>query len=693
MRSEVAGARFDPRRELGYAAEVFAVCGFAVVQPLLDVFGRAPEQFVFRGAGAADVVLFGVAVTFVPALVAWAASAALGVTLPRLRPALHLGLVAVLVGALAVQALRSLLDGGLPLFAAAAAIGAAAGIARARWPAVRLWLRYAAPAPLLFLALFLLASTTARLLVADDAGAAAAAAGIANPVPVVMVVLDEFPLNAVLRTDGTIDRDLFPNLAALADDAHWYRDAASVSTSTWHAVPALVTGRMPTDAAPIAADHPDNLFTLLGEGYDLDVTESYTRLCPERLCRLPADVADPGALLGDAWRVLQTRLSWSGEQRDPVAGLGEDPFAVAGDAAADGLGVFERNQPARFRALVEGIADDTRPTLHYLHLLLPHVPYRYLPSGLRYDGPDPDLGRRGDVWVDDQALVDLGRQRLLLQVAYVDALVGELVAALREAGVYDDALVVLVGDHGISFRAGGPIRALRGQQLDPPAAADLLWVPLIVKLPNQEEGVVSDAEVSSLDVLPTIADVLGVDLPWEVDGRSLLGPPRPAGTRPFVPSDTGGEFGVAPLDPVAVDTLATFADVLATGVDGFAPGGSGAAVTGVDRLFRVGPRPELVGTDAAVLPPVPFSVLAGTDLDVDPASGEIPALLRGNVDAPPGTPIAVAVNGRVAATVVTHAGEGGGDGDGDGGSRFAAVVADHVFRPGPNDVTVHLADR
>ena len=54
-----------------------------------------------------------------------------------------------------------------------------------------------------------------------------------------------------------------------------------------------------------------------------------------------------------------------------------------------------------------------------------------------------------------------------------------------------------------------------------------------VKLPQQVSGVVSDRVVETIDILPTIADVLSATVPYEVDGRSLLdvsAPDRPPRT-------------------------------------------------------------------------------------------------------------------------------------------------------------------
>ena len=49
---------------------------------------------------------------------------------------------------------------------------------------------------------------------------------------------------------------------------------------------------------------------------------------------------------------------------------------------------------------------------------------------------------------------------------------------------------------------------------------DLAFVPFFVKLPGERKGQVVDRHVRIVDVLPTIADALDVELPWKVDGRS-----------------------------------------------------------------------------------------------------------------------------------------------------------------------------
>ena len=83
-------------------------------------------------------------------------------------------------------------------------------------------------------------------------------------------------------------------------------------------------------------------------------------------------------------------------------------------------------------------------------------------------------------------------------------------------GLYDRALVIVVADHGLSFWPNEPVRVAEEKNW-----ADILAVPL-VKVPHQRMSVVSDRNVEIIDVLPTIADILGAELPWVIDGRSVL---------------------------------------------------------------------------------------------------------------------------------------------------------------------------
>ena len=166
--------------------------------------------------------------------------------------------------------------------------------------------------------------------------------------------------------------------------------------------------------------------------------------------------------------------------------------------------------------VIASLQDGDRPTLAFAHLMFPHVPWEFLPSGRRYDGGDLP-GFETNRWGDDSFLVEQGYQRYLLQLGFADRLLGEIVGRLRSTGMYERALFIVVADHGVSFRAGEKRRPLSSANLE-----DIAYVPLFVKLPRQERGRVVERPARTIDILPTLADALGVRLPWHVDGRSLL---------------------------------------------------------------------------------------------------------------------------------------------------------------------------
>jgi membrane-anchored protein YejM (alkaline phosphatase superfamily) len=117
-------------------------------------------------------------------------------------------------------------------------------------------------------------------------------------------------------------------------------------------------------------------------------------------------------------------------------------------------------------------------------------------------GGMPALMHSGD-WANDEWAVAQIYQRHLLQVRYVDRLVGDLVQRLKQEGLWDRALIVVTADHGVSFRAGSPFK-----EPDDKNVADIMSVPLFIKLPGQHGGSISDLNVQSIDVLPTIPHVI-----------------------------------------------------------------------------------------------------------------------------------------------------------------------------------------
>ena len=388
----------------------------------------------------------------------------------------------------------------------------------------------------MFALLFVATSPTGALVRPADSekSTTTSQAGDSAP-PVVMILLDEFPLQSLLNSKGEVDARVFPNFAKLAERSHWYRNATGVSGFTQYAVPAVLSGQYPkAKLAPSYVQHPNNIFSLLAPDYRIRAFETITQLCDPALC----DEADQpsgsdrgmSGLFRQTWQVAK-KLAKPYDDSAPVS----DQFAEesAGTTTKKPKLTIDKaqtqpnwktlraNQPERFQRFVAGLKPSDEPTMHFLHLLLPHHPWRYLPSGATH--PPRLLGGVAGGWGTYAWPMDVNRQSHLLQLAYTDRLLGDVIDRMEKQGIWDDSMVVVTADHGESFIPGTAGRRLtRG----PDTEAQVAWVPMFLKEPGQTKGTTSDANWEQVDLLPTMADALHTDVPFKVDGISQLSDSR-----------------------------------------------------------------------------------------------------------------------------------------------------------------------
>lgn len=100
-------------------------------------------------------------------------------------------------------------------------------------------------------------------------------------------------------------------------------------------------------------------------------------------------------------------------------------------------------------------------------------------------------------------------------IAYADIWIGALVAGLKKLGLYDQVVLVVTADHGEEFFDHG------GFEHGDTFYDELLRIPLIIHVPGLGNGRTVDAQVSLLDVTPTLLDLLGVVHQEPLQGLSL----------------------------------------------------------------------------------------------------------------------------------------------------------------------------
>ena len=458
---------------------------------------------------------------------------------------------------------------------------------------------------------------------------------------VVMLILDELPGDALLGRGGRIDAVRYPAFAELAREGYWFRNAWSSYDSTPKAVPLLMDGMRPNRTR--TADwrgHPRTLFDLFGpRGYRVHAAEEATAVCPPRYCP---------------------------KRKRPsiVANLGPD-------------------RPARFEAFIRSIRPGRRPGFWLKHALLPHNPYRYLPNGLQTTsgGADPIRGLNRPAGFHEEFLTRHNEQRFLLQLGLVDRLIGRLLDRLRREGMYDETMVVVVADHGFAWETNVPDR----RRVRPSNVEEVAPVPFFVKTAGGRRGVVSDAYAATVDVAPTIADLVGARLPYRADGRSALSRAVrkrrvlriPSRDFDYVVRISGREW-----ERRRRAVVARRLRMFGAGESGFYDG--------------IGPNPELVGRTEDELRAAGAASVRGSLAkasswrNVRRASGVVPVQVTGSLRGGrrgATRAIAVAINGRIEAVGRSFHLRG------DPVEHFAVMVPEDSLREGANDVRVYEVGR
>jgi Sulfatase len=663
---------------------------FAVAQPLFDLLKDNPEFFAARGSSGFDVISFSVLLVVLPPAILLAIELLIGLAGPAARRGAHVVMLGALVALIAAQALKKSIDASDPvLIALSVAIGAGLAALWLRAEPVRSFLNVLSPAPLVFLALFLFSSQISEVAFPEEAKARTI--GGVTQAPIVVVMLDELPVNTLVDDSGRIDAVRFPGFAELARDATWFKNAYTVYDSTERAQPAIMDGNLPArDRQPISSDHPNSIFSLFAKTHRMNVSEEATTVCSRDLCEdqrldesYPSRMSSMAEDLGLVWLHVVSPPDIEADLTSVSENWGN--FGGDDDAVERGPITEEteqlntranlnRGRPARFQEWVDDIEPGRRPSLNLKHTLLPHVPWQYVSSGRLYRRlPNDAIPGLSNHAYEDQGQLDVLLQRHYLQTGFTDLMLRRLWDKLKRDGMWDDSLIVVLADHGVAFPHRRERRRLRRD-----TAAEIAPIPLLIKAPDQTKGRVEDAWVETIDILPTIFDVLNLDPKVKMDGKSAFSDEvQHRDELRFLIRNT---FEVLRIPAAQFERERQ--EVVNRNLRLFGTGREGP-----DRIYRIGPHQELIGTPASAAGerlPVELSYASEYER-VDAESGYVPTHVVGRVqgDEKPGRDIAVAVNGTIAAVGNTFT-----LAVGDEGELVSVMVPESAFRDGRNRVEV-----
>lgn len=259
---------------------------------------------------------------------------------------------------------------------------------------------------------------------------------------------------------------------------------------------------------------------------------------------------------GDARRIARLQLNPKVQTLPALlrqAGFATAAFTGGGNVAGEigfarGFDVFDDSAQNGMNANAGPLFDSTRARqwiasnaekrfFLFLHTFIPHGPYvppapwnrAFNPA---YRGkivsdrdelerlvPEGGAKRNFHFWstANPRDPADLEQLRALYhgEVRYADEAVGEILEALRQAGVWERTLFVLVSDHGEQFLEHGQFEHFGGLW------EELAHVPFVLRVPGRAAARISEP-VGTIDLMPTLLELLGLEAPSVMQGRSLV---------------------------------------------------------------------------------------------------------------------------------------------------------------------------
>lgn len=303
--------------------------------------------------------------------------------------------------------------------------------------------------------------------------------------PVVALLFDELSFHYVYDRDDQIRPEL-KALSQFGSDATHYLSVSAPGRETLDALPSFLAGRRvreievrdeglmergpESELLSFDASRPDGLFgTARALGFTTEVGGYYLAYC---------DLLDPVVDVCRSRSFYNVSAAGEFSAVDPIRTTlvlwpRQSPFGLLKHPA------FARHQ----RGMVEDLTAFARrpirkqpPVFRLVHFSIPHLPFVY--DGDGYDPPVDPLRTTSD-------------EEYARQVRYVDRLIGELLSEWRRAGVYDEATIVVLADHGYRFG---------GRERDP------LQIPFIVKRAGQRQRAEVRAERQGETLLKDILE-------------------------------------------------------------------------------------------------------------------------------------------------------------------------------------------
>ncbi len=314
--------------------------------------------------------------------------------------------------------------------------------------------------------------------------------------PVFILIFDEFSGMTLQNSRRQLNTQRYPGFAKLAEQADYFPNGLTPRRNTKNAVPGIASGAL--NGSSLKRD--ENILDFLRFVTDVNVQSKVlpTDLTQASLRTLRADRKDPlktGLVIDDLLTIYIYAIGhdeWTrgafGDFPQVWAGIGRlnlfatDPWSTQVDAMHPKLRSYES-------WLADVKSGQPLEQINFLHMAFPHVPYLVTATGrsvqhdrLWRDALSASNKERFDTF---DAHTNVVHHNYLQQVQSADILISNLVDALRTRGIYDQSLIVVTADHGVSYSLEG---LSRRHPVHEKSWTNIMAVPLFVKYPNQNHG-------------------------------------------------------------------------------------------------------------------------------------------------------------------------------------------------------------
>jgi phosphoglycerol transferase MdoB-like AlkP superfamily enzyme len=191
--------------------------------------------------------------------------------------------------------------------------------------------------------------------------------------------------------------------------------------------------------------------------------------------------------------------------------LGFDKFISVQDYKLDeliGYAGYSLSDESFFRQSLDKI-DTSKPFYGFMITLSSHHPYSFFED---YQYKDFNVGNMEKTYLG----------RYFKSINYLDSCIGKLVEDLKKRGLYDNTLLAIYGDHyAIPKTESAQMMNFLGLENNEYEWTKILKVPLIISCPGLPQGQTIETTAGEIDILPTIANLMGFEAPHAM-GNDIL---------------------------------------------------------------------------------------------------------------------------------------------------------------------------